>query len=264
MTTAKTDSAITKPATTKVKTKAASVPELIDLLEAGVHFGHERSKRNPKMAPYIYLQRNRIAILDLEKTQALLTKAMAFARRLGEKPKAELLYVGTKRQARAIVQRHAESAHQPFVTKRWLGGTLTNFSTILKSIEKLDELKTRQGSAATENLTKKEKAVMQKEIERLDQVLEGLKNLRTLPAALFVVGSHDEQLAVREAKRVGLPVIGITDTNADPQLVDYPIPANDDAVRSLDLIVGTITTAFTSGRKSIPAKKPATKATPKK
>jgi small subunit ribosomal protein S2 len=224
------------------------VPELVEMLEAGVHFGHERSKKNPKMEPYVFLQRNRVAIIDLEKTQEGLKRAAQFVYSLAGTPTKEILFVGTKRQARDIVRRYAESVNMPYVTKRWLGGTLTNFSTILKSIEKLAELKGLEGTDSAEKLTKKERSVMRKEIDRLEAVLEGIMNVRTLPAALFVVGTHDEKLAVREARRMGIPVIGITDTNADPDLVDYAIPGNDDAVRALDLLVGTITKAIQLAR----------------
>lgn len=235
--------------TTTAATADIPIPELVTMLEAGVHFGHERSKRNPKMEPYIFQQRNRIAIIDLEKTQAALQDAAAHAYRLAATSTRGILFVGTKRQAREIVRRHAESIGMPYVTKRWLGGTLTNFSTIQKSIEKLDEL--RQKHANPESMgkiTKKERAVMQKEIGRLEVVLEGIKDMRALPAALFVIGAHDEKLAVREAKRVGIPVFGITDSNADPDLIDYPIPGNDDAVRSIELIVGTVTAAIKAAR----------------
>lgn len=227
---------------------AVKVPDLLEMLEAGVHFGHERSKRNPKMEPFIFTQRNRVAIIDLEKTQERLQKAVNFVQSVGKQANKEILFVGTKRQSRGIVRQYAESVGMPYVTKRWLGGTLTNFRTILKSVEKLDELKSVVESPAIEKMTKKERSVMRKEIGRLESVLEGLMNIRALPAAVFAIGSHDEKLAVREAKRVGVPVIGITDTNADPSGVDYPIPANDDAVRSLELIVATITEAIKSSR----------------
>ena len=237
--------------TSTIASAAADVPipELVTMLEAGVHFGHERSKRNPKMEPYIFQQRNRIAIIDLEKTQDALRAGAAAAYQLATTSTRGILFVGTKRQARDIVRRHAESIGMPYVTKRWLGGTLTNFSTIQKSIEKLDEL--RQKQANPENMgkiTKKERSVMQKEIGRLEAVLEGIKDMRALPAALFVVGAHDEKLAVREAKRVGIPVIGLVDSNADPDLIDYPIPGNDDAVRSLELIVATVASAIKAAR----------------
>ncbi|MAF80989.1 30S ribosomal protein S2 [bacterium] len=222
------------------------------MLEAGVHFGHERSKRNPKMEPYVFLRRNRVAIIDLEKTQEGLIAAATFVERLMAKTTGEVLFVGTKRQAREIVRRHAESVKMPYVTKRWLGGTLTNFATIQKSIEKLDELKKQQESSSIEKLTKKERAVMRKEIGRLEEVLEGMMNVRKLPAALFVVGAQDEKLAVREARRAGIPIIGIADTNANPDLLDYAIPANDDAVRSLDMLVDVIAQAIAAGLKHRP------------
>lgn len=224
------------------------MPDLVTLLESGAHFGHERSKRNPKMERYIFMQRNRVAILDLEKTLEALKVAAQFAHEVASVPSNEILFIGTKRQARTIVRQYAESAGQPYVTKRWLGGTLTNFSTLLKSIEKLDELKRTEGSAQVAKLTKKEKLVRQKEIKRLEEVLEGIKAMKTLPAALFVVGAYDERIAVREAARVGIPVIGIADSNADPDTLDYAIPANDDAIRSLDLITGVITKAILKAR----------------
>lgn len=237
------------PNETVVQDVNLPIPELVTMLEAGVHFGHERSKRNPKMARYIFEQRNRIAIIDLEKTHAALHAASQAAYQLAANSTRGFLFVGTKRQARDIVRRHAENINMPYVTNRWLGGTLTNFSTIQKSIEKLDELRSQQASPEmSSRMTKKERAVMQKEIGRLEAVLEGIKDMRTLPVALFVVGVHDEKLAVLEAKRVGIPVIGIADSNADPDLIDYPIPGNDDAVRSIDLIVKTIAAAIKAAR----------------
>jgi len=248
----------------RVSKKSVKIPELLQMLEAGVHFGHERSKRNPKMEPFVFLRRNRVAIIDLEKTQTSLIEAAKFVEHLIAKTTGEILYVGTKRQAREIVQRHAESVSMPFVTRRWLGGTLTNFATIQKSIEKLDELKKQQESSEIEKLTKKERAVMRKEIQRLEAVLEGMMSVRKLPAALFVVGAQDEKLAVREARRAGIPIIGIADTNANPDLLDYPIPANDDAVRSLDMLVGVITQAVAAGLEERPKEQPAAAPVPAK
>lgn len=224
------------------------MPDLVTMLEAGVHFGHERSKRNPKMNKYIFMQRDRVAIVDLEQTLAGLAAAAEFIYEVAQVPSNQILFVGTKRQARAIIRKYAEETGMPYVTKRWLGGTLTNFSTILKSIEKLDELRRTENSPHVAKLTKKEKAVRQKEIKRLEGVLEGIKDLKTLPAALIVIGSHDERIAVREARRIGIPVVGITDTNADPSMVDYPVPANDDAIRSLELLTGVLAKAILLGR----------------
>lgn len=242
----------TETKTTTSKSPVESLlPDMMAMLEAGVHFGHERSKRNPKMEKYIFMHRNRVAIFDLEQTLAELKKATFFAYNTSRLAGNEILFVGTKRQAKPIVQRFAASVKQPYVTKRWLGGTLTNFRTIQKSIEKLDELKNSMADeAAAARLTKKERSVRTKEIGRLEQVLEGIRTMRRLPAAIFVIGAHDEEIAVREAKRMNIPVIGITDTNANPGLITHPIPANDDAIRSLELIVGVITAAIAEGQKT--------------
>lgn len=237
------------------KTSAADklVPELVTMLEAGVHFGHERSKRNPKMEPFIFMQRNRVAIIDLEQTRQQLVNAARFVHQLASAPSKEILFVGTKRQSRAIIRKYAESVNQPYVTQRWLGGTLTNFSTILKSIEKLEELRRIEGSDQVAKLTKKERAVHRKEIERLEGVLEGIKAMRALPAALFLASIHNDRVAVREAIRMGIPVIGIADTNADPNQVKYPISANDDALRSVDLITSVIASAIADARGTKPS-----------
>lgn len=226
----------------------ALVPDVVAMLEAGVHFGHEKSKRNPRMEKFIYMHRNKVAIIDLNHTRDGLQKAAEFVYEIAKKPHAEILFVGTKRQARPIVQKYALEAGMPYVTRRWLGGTLTNFTTILKSIEKLQELKRTGEDKSLMRLTKKERAVRQKEVERLESVLEGMKNLKSLPAAIFVAGAHDERIAVAEALRVGIPVIGITDTNADPANVTVPIPANDDAIRSLELITSVIAKAVIAAR----------------
>lgn len=224
------------------------VPDVVAMLEAGVHFGHEKSKRNPRMEKFIYMHRNKVAIIDLNHTRDGLQKAAEFVYEIAKKPHADILFVGTKRQARPIVQKYAEEAGMPYVTRRWLGGTLTNFTTILKSIEKLQELKRTGEDKSLMRLTKKERAVRQKEVERLESVLEGMKNLKSLPAAIFVAGAHDERIAVAEALRVGIPVIGITDTNADPASVTVPIPANDDAIRSLELVTSVIAKAIIAAR----------------
>ena len=218
------------------------------MLEAGVHFGHEKSKRNPRMEQFIYMHRSKVAIIDLNHTREGLIAAAQFAFDLAKKPSAQVLFVGTKRQARTIIRKYAEAAGMPYITKRWLGGTLTNFTTILKSIEKLQELKRTEGSKQAATLTKKERAVRQKEVARLEGVLEGMKNLRSLPDAIFVAGAHDERIAVREAVRMKIPVIGIADTNSDPKLLTCPIPANDDAIRSIDLIASVIAKAIAAAR----------------
>lgn len=238
------------PNAKKQETTASPVkiPELMEMLEAGVHFGHERSKRNPKMEPYIFTQRNRISIVDLEVSRQKLEEAARFVFDICTKSSREILFVGTKRQARESVRKNAEAIGMPYITKRWLGGTLTNFTTILKSIEKLEELKNIPATSKWEKLTKKERAVVTKETQRLEEVLEGIKAMRTLPAAVVVVGAYNEKLAVREANSIGIPVIGIVDTNANPQPITYPIPGNDDALRSIELIMSTLVNAIRAAR----------------
>lgn len=231
------------------KDTSMTLPTLVDLLEAGVHFGHETSKRNPKMAPYIFTTRNRVHVLDLQQTLAALERAVAFVRDVAARG-GVILFVGTKRQARAIVKAHAERCGMPYVTTRWLGGTFTNFETILKSITKLDELRARRVSKDATLLTKKERAVIENEIQRLESVLEGLKDLRKIPDAVFLVGAHHEKTAVREARRKGVPIVALVDTNADPEGIAHVIPANDDALRSLELLVRVIADAVLEGKRA--------------
>jgi small subunit ribosomal protein S2 len=225
-----------------------SIPSLVELLEAGVHFGHETSRWNPKMRPYIFTTRNRVHVLNLQQTRSTLEEAAGFARRTAAHG-GSILFVGTKRQARSIVKAHAERCGMPYVTTRWLGGTFTNFDTILKSITKLDELRQKLATPDTGVMTKKERAVIKNEIQRLEEVLEGIKNVRKLPDAVFLVGAHDEKIAVKEARRKNVPMIAIVDTNADPEGITYAVPGNDDAVRSLELLVGAIANAIIEGKR---------------
>lgn len=225
------------------------LPTLQELLEAGVHFGHDPSRWNPKMAPFIFSTRNRVHILDLQKTLEHLERAAAFVRDLAARG-GTLLFVGTKRQARAIVKAEAERCGMPYVTVRWLGGTFTNFPTILKSIEKRSVLAAKLASPDAALMTKKDRQKMGKDVERIDTVLEGLRMLRKVPDAVFLVGAHDEKLAAKEAARMKIPVVAVADTNADPAVVAYLIPANDDAVRAIQLVTKTIADAVLEGRKS--------------
>ena len=232
------------------RTQFMSLPSLVDLLEAGAHFGHETSKWNPKMRPYIFTERNHVHVLDLQQTLGCLEKAAAFARGIAGKG-GVVLFVGTKRQARAIVKAEAERCGMPYITTRWLGGTFTNFETILKSINKMETLRNKIASPEAEMLTKKERAVINNEITRLEDVLQGLKELRKMPNAVFLIGAHNEKIAVKEAQRRKVPTIALVDTNADPEAIDYPIPANDDAVRSLEIVVRAIADAVIEGKNSI-------------
>lgn len=230
-----------------------ALPTLQELLEAGVHFGHDPSRWNPQMAPYIFGTRNGVHILDLQQTLTALERATAFVRDFAARGKT-ILFVGTKRQARPIVKQEAERCGMPYVTARWLGGTFTNFPMILRSIEKRAALAAKLASPEVVLLTKKDRQKMAKEIERIDVAFEGLRNLRAIPDGAFLVGAHDEKLAVKEAQRMDLPLVALVDTNADPTGISYPIPANDDAVRSLALLVGSIADAVVEGRAAFAAK----------
>lgn len=216
-----------------------------DLLEAGVHFGHQTRRWNPKMKPYIFGKRSGIYILDLSKTVRLLGEALEFVEQLGSEGR-RLLFVGTKRQAQEVVEQEARRCRQFWVTHRWLGGTLTNFVTIRQSVDRLLDIEAR---LADENgvHTKKERLRLERERERMQRNLEGVRELEALPDAVYVVDPKKEAIAVAEANKLGIPVIGIVDTNCDPELIDYVIPGNDDAMRSIRLITGKIADAYLAG-----------------
>jgi small subunit ribosomal protein S2 len=213
------------------------------LLEAGVHFGHQTRRWNPKMNQYIYTARGGIHIIDLQKTVVLVEEAYQKLLEIG-KDGGKILFVGTKKQARDVVKAEANRTGQYYVSQRWLGGTLTNFKTIRKSIRKLHDLIRQEADGTFDKLTKKEVIAKRKEMERLEKFLSGIKEMRTLPEAVFVVDPMHEKNAVLEARKLGIPVFGIVDTNCDPDLVDVIIPGNDDAIRSVKLIVSKLANAF--------------------
>jgi small subunit ribosomal protein S2 len=217
-----------------------------DLLDAGVHFGHLKRKWNPKMAPYIFMERNGIHIIDLNKTLTCLETACNAMRDISRKGK-KVLFVATKKQAKDIVASEAERLKMPYVTERWLGGMLTNFATVRKSIKKLASIDKMAKSENYQYLAKREKLMLEREKEKLQRVLGGIVDQVRLPSALFIVDVKREHIAVREAKRLGIPVFGIVDTNSDPSSVDFPIPANDDAYKSIALITKTICSAIEEG-----------------
>jgi len=222
-----------------------------ELLEAGVHFGHQSSRWNPKMRRFIFAERNGIHIIDLRKTQHSLEAAQQAVRDVtlqGDR----ILFVCTKRQLRPIIEQEAERCGSFFVTERWLGGMLTNFATIRKQIRRLKELERGIDEGTYEFYTKKEQLLLQREREKLDKYLRGVKDMGRLAGALFVVDAKKELIAVREANKLGLPVIAIADTNADPDLIDFPIPGNDDAIRSVSLITGAIADAIEQARRELP------------
>jgi small subunit ribosomal protein S2 len=220
-----------------------------DLLKAGTHFGHLTSRWNPKMRSYIFMERNGIHIIDLMQTQVMLDEAANAAARYARQGKT-LMFVGTKKQAKDIVAKHAESCNAPVVTERWLGGTLTNFQTIRKSIRRMEELKRMETDGTFAQLKKKERLMKGREREKLERVLGGIAEMPRLPGALFIVDINREHIAVDEARKLGIPIIAMVDTNCDPDLVDYAVPSNDDALKSIDLVTSIIAAAINEGRKA--------------
>jgi len=220
--------------------------EYNDLLEAGVHFGHLTRKWNPKMAPYIFMERNGIHIIDLNKTLVSLDQASNAIRNIVRSGR-RVMFVATKKQAQDIVTEEARRLKMPYVTERWLGGMLTNFSTIRKSLKKMSSIEKLMKSEEYSNLAKRERLMITREKEKLERVLGGIAELNKLPAALFVVDITREHIAVKEANKLNIPVFGIVDTNSDPTAIDYPIPANDDAWKSIKLITQAIAGAIEEG-----------------
>ena len=218
-----------------------------DLLDAGAHFGHLTRKWDPKMAPYIFMEKNGIHIIDLNKTLVSLDYAATAIRNIAKSGR-KIMFVATKKQAQEIVTTEAERLKMPFVTDRWLGGMLTNFATVRKSLKKMATIdKMVKENTAYAALAKREKLMMQREREKLDRVLGGIADLGRLPAALFVIDVKREHIAVKEAHKLGIPVFAICDTNSNPELVQFPIPANDDASKSIQLIVSVIGKAIEDG-----------------
>jgi small subunit ribosomal protein S2 len=218
-----------------------------ELLEAGVHFGHQTSRWNPKMKPYIFGARNGIYILDLQHTLRKLREALAFLTNVAANG-GKVLFVGTKRQAQGVVAEEAARSQMYYVNQRWLGGTLTNFTTIRKSLNRLRELEEITQSDQAADMTKKEAARLDKECSRLEKTLVGIKTMEERPQALFVVDTNKDRIAVAEANKLGIPVIAIVDTNCDPESIDYPIPGNDDAIRAIKLFASRFADAILEGQ----------------
>ena len=212
------------------------------LLEAGVHFGHQTRRWNPKMAEYIFTERNGIYIIDLQKTVKKIDEAYAFMQQAAATGRP-VLFVGTKKQAQDAIEEEAKRCGMFFVNQRWLGGMLTNYKTISGRIKRLNEIKAMEEDGTFEKLTKKEVMKLRHELEKLERFLGGIKDMKGTPAAMFVVDPKKEKIAVREARILGIPIIGIVDTNCDPDDVDYIIPANDDAIRAVKLITGRMADA---------------------
>ena len=225
----------------------SQVISMKQLLEAGVHFGHQTRRWNPKMAPYIFTERNGIYIIDLQKTVKKLEEAYFFARDIAAEGKS-ILFVGTKKQAQEAIKEEAERVGMYYVNARWLGGMLTNFKTMRRRIERLNQLKKMEADGTFDLLLKKEVIKLQAEIAKLEKYLGGVKEMNKLPGAMFIVDPRKERNAIAEARKLGIPVIAIVDTNCDPEEVDYVIPGNDDAIRAIKLISQTIANAVVEAR----------------
>ena len=225
----------------------SNVVSMKALLEAGVHFGHQTRRWNPKMAPYIYTERNGIYIVDLQKTVRKLEEAYNFVRELSESGKS-LLFVGTKKQAQEAIREEALRCGQYYVNARWLGGMMTNFKTMRTRVDRLNQLKTMQTDGTFDMLPKKEVMKHLGEIEKLEKYLGGVKDMKTLPGALFIVDTRKERNAIAEAHKLGIPVVAIADTNCDPDEIDYVIPGNDDAIRAIKLISSIMANAVLEGK----------------
>lgn len=219
-----------------------------EMLDAGVHFGHQTQRWNPKMKPYVYTARGGIHIIDLQKTVVKANKAAEFVKDIAAQG-GRLIFVGTKKQAIEPIQEAAQRCGQYYVTKRWLGGMMTNFETIKSSIDRLKKIEQMKEKNELNYLTKKERARIDKEYLRLSEFLNGIKDMKDSPAAMFVVDLPKEHIAVAEARRLGMPIIAIADTNSDPELIDHPIPGNDDAIRSIKLFTNLIADAYIEGAK---------------
>ena len=227
-----------------------AVVTMNSLLEAGVHFGHQTKKWNPKMSKYIYSSRNEIHIIDLQISVEHVEKAYAFVRDMAKQGKS-VLFVGTKKQAQDAIKEEAERCGMYYINKRWLGGTLTNFNTIRTRIDRLNKINQMEIIGEFDLLPKKEVALLKQERDKLETNLGGIKNMTSLPGVMFVVDIKAEEIAVKEARKLGIPVVGLVDTNCDPDLVDYVIPGNDDAIRAIKLIASIIANAVIEANEGI-------------
>ena len=219
-----------------------AVVTMKNLLESGVHFGHQVKRWDPRMKKYIFAERNGIHIIDLQKTIAAIKDSYEAVRKITASGKS-VLFVGTKKQAQQAIQKEAERCGMFYVNNRWLGGMLTNFATIKKSLLRLKKIEKMEVDGTFENLTKKEVSALQKEKSKLEKNLGGIKEMKELPGALFIIDTHKEQIAVAEARRMGIPIIAVVDTNCNPEGIDYPIPGNDDAIRAISLFTSIIANA---------------------
>lgn len=228
--------------------------DLNELLKAGVHFGHQASRWNPKMSPFIFTKKEGIYIIDLQKTQVKLEEALKYVASLASEGK-KILFVGTKRQAKDLVKKAAEECNMPYVVERWAGGAFTNFKTIKRQIQKLKDFRAKKEAGEFEKYTKKEQILFKDEIERLEKLFGGLTSMDKLPDAIFIVNSIHDFIPLKESMKLGIPVISLVDTNADPEVIDYPIPANDDAIKSIELMCNALSKAIKDNLREIGTKK---------
>jgi small subunit ribosomal protein S2 len=221
--------------------------DIMDMLKAGVHFGHKKSKWNPKMEQYVYAMRDNVRIIDLQTTIEKLEEALEFIKKIS-KEKGIILFIGTRRQAKTLVKSAAERCGMPFVAERWIGGTFTNFKVILKRIKKLKEMKEEKNSEGFKKFTKKEQIEFSREFERIEKKLGGIRNLEKLPDALFIIDVNKDLLAVKEAQKLKIPVVALVDTDVDPTIIDYPIPSNDDAIQAIKIMTAVVADAVIEGK----------------
>lgn len=223
---------------------------LKDLLEAGVHFGHQAKRWNPKMRPFIYTERDGVHVIDLAQTASRLDVAYDYVKNTVAGG-GEVIFVGTKRQAQEIIKREAERVGAMYISERWVGGLLTNFEAVHKNIKRLNDLREKRDRKELGHFTKKEQLMIDREIIKMETLIGGIDRLDKLPAALFVIDAKKEDNAVREAKKTGVKVVALADTNCDPTVIDYPIPANDDAIKAIDLLTTTIANAYQEGQEQL-------------
>ena len=231
----------------QAKVNKIKMPSVTDLAKAGVHLGHCTTKRSPKMEPYIYGVKNTINIIDLEKTVEKLATALNFFTEVASQGKV-ILFVGTKPSAKDVIKKYAQEIETPFIIERWIGGTLTNFSTISELIKKLNKMTEEQKQGEWKKYSKKEQLEKERELDRLKKMVGGIRTLEKKPDALYLIDLQKEKTAIREAQRSKIPVVALVDTNANPELVDWPIPSNDDAVKSIELITKLVAEAIKTGR----------------
>lgn len=232
----------------------SKMPTLLEMLKAGVHFGHQKSRWHPKMEKFIFGARNGVHIIDLEKTQVQLEKALNYVKNLAGKGQI-ILFVGTKRQARAIIKEAAEKCEMPYLVERWIGGLLTNFEEVKRRLKKYHNLKEQFASGEIEKYTKKEQVTMKKQLEKMDKYLMGLTKLEKMPDAVYIADMRTEKTALAETERTEVPTVAVSDTNVNPEKVNYPIPANDDAVNSIKMIADMVSEAVNEGKKEWEKKK---------